>query len=189
MTQPLLTEYPTGDGEATPITAVVHTDGTETRYQRAGSGPPVLLLVCGGAAAVARSQLIRELAGSCRVIAPELPDCSGHTPAQAGNGDPATWLRNVIDGLGLMRPSILADDGLALACIAFAMADPHRVGRIVIASRAPLLGAAGGGALEDVLGSSGHPFLLLQLESGKDGPVVSPSTVVQIVTFVHSASL
>lgn len=83
------------------VHAAVLAGGTETPYRRAGTGRPVLLLVS-GSAPDASEELFRALSQSFRVIMPELPD----------TGDPgelAQWLRDVIDGLGLVSPVIVVD--------------------------------------------------------------------------------
>lgn len=140
-----------------PIRAVVQAGSTETRYCRAGSGAPVLLLGAGGMAGPFVLPLFHALAGSFRVIAPEPPGDAG------GDGVPVCrWLRDVIDGLGLARPSIVADESLGVACLSFALADPERVERLVLVRRDGALDDP----LEDALALSGHPLLLLH--AGED---------------------
>lgn len=148
-----------------PIRAVVQAGSTETRYHRAGSGAPVLLLGAGGMAGPLVLPLFHALAGSFRVIAPEPPDDGG------GDGVPVCrWLRDVIDGLGLTRPSIVAEESLGVASLSFALADPERVDRLVLVRRDSAPVAPRDGALddplEDALALSGHPLLLLH--AGED---------------------
>jgi hypothetical protein len=172
-----------GSAPAPPIQAVVHTGELETRYWRTGSGPSVLLLLREGVSTPAGRSLMTELARSCRVFVPEIqtPTAGGGLP----HGDLVSRLRALVDGLGLLRPSIVADETFALAALAFTLADPHRAGRLLITTRQPLIGSDTGGVLEDVVGRCGHPVLLLQLEPGADAPAAASTQVLQMTTFVH----
>ncbi|HEX8693341.1 MAG TPA: hypothetical protein VF746_13025 [Longimicrobium sp.] len=145
------------------IEAVVQTGAVETRYRRAGSGAPVLLLAGEGAQPLLAS-LLCELAMRFRVIAPE--------PWRARNGDApplatSAWLRDVIDGLGLARPSLVADESFGVAALHFALTDPARVGRLALVRSGAADPALDDGGIGDALLHSGHPILLLH--AGPDG--------------------
>jgi hypothetical protein len=181
------------DGPARPenatvpnIRAVVHTGATETAYRRAGSGPPVLLLLGDGPDSPRAIALIEALAGSCRVIAPESPEPAYSAHARRRSGGHAVWLRDLMDGLGLVRPCIIADDRFALSALAFTLADPHRAGRLLIATGSQVLDASAGLALEEVVGAGATPILILQLEEDEE-LIGGSSAVLQMMTFVHCA--
>jgi len=98
---------------------------TVTAYRRAGSGAPVLLLFPGGGADPLGADVFARLAERFRVVAPDVPD-----------GIPfAAWLRDLIEGLGLERPGIVADGCFAGAARELAREDPERVGRVVAVPR------------------------------------------------------
>lgn len=141
------------------IEAVVQTGAVETRYRRAGSGAPVLLLAGGDTAPVFDS-LLRELAARFRVIAPE--PC-----ASPGRLATSAWLRDVIDGLGLPRPGLVADESFGVAALHFALTDPARVSRVALVRCGAADPALEDGAIGDALQHSGNPILLLQV--GCDG--------------------
>lgn len=102
------------------VEAVLLAGGLETPYRRAGHGPPVLLLVD-------RIDLLEALAPHYRVIQPL------RAPDDPQGQDWPGWLRDVVDGLGLGRPAMVVDPGLAGTMQTLADSDPHRVGPIVAA--------------------------------------------------------
>lgn len=133
-------EAPTRPAPLSFSTAVVHAGGMEIPYLRAGRGPSVLLLADpvpeiretgeGGRAAdtgsgPAGGPELQALAGSFRVIIPLLPP-----PRTAREG--GRWIRDVIDGLGLDRPALLAPMDLAPLLLRVARRDPARVGLCVL---------------------------------------------------------
>lgn len=95
------------------VVAVVRAGDVETTYVRAGQGRPVLLLVEGTPASIARGALFLRLAATARVVAPApVPD------AVVGRGGGAAvpvgiWLRDLLEGLGLHCPSLVADVAFA----------------------------------------------------------------------------
>jgi pimeloyl-ACP methyl ester carboxylesterase len=148
------------------VEALVQTDSTETRYRRAGHGASVVFLGRSEDSAAGAHSLFRSLAARFRVIAPEPHPALAHQPAM-GDGSEATlsfstWLRGVIDGLGLVRPALVADEGFGIAALSFALTDPERVGRLVVVSHDAADAATPDTALGDVLSQSGHPLLLLR---------------------------
>lgn len=136
-------------------TAVVHAGGEEIPYLRAGRGPSVLLLLdpvpeLGGSGfgpeggsgdrgtklALEAGRQLRALAESFRVVVPLLSP-----PRTARNGE--RWIRDVIDGLGLDRPTLVAPVDLAPLLLRVVRRDPGRVGLCVLvpsSSRDPDLG-------------------------------------------------
>ncbi|AKF09324.1 alpha/beta fold hydrolase [Sandaracinus amylolyticus] len=105
---------------------VLQTGTTETRYQRAGRGSPVLLLFTDATADALGARLFERLAAGFRVIAPTLPP----------GVEIASWLRDLIEGLGLIRPAIVADEPFVVASLALSTQEPDRVGAIVVLARA-----------------------------------------------------
>lgn len=105
---------------------VLQTGTTETQYRRAGHGPPVLLLFAEGSADELGAHLFDRLAAGFRVIAPTCP----------AGVEIADWLRDLIEGLGLIRPAIVADEPFALASLGLSMQEPDRVGAVVVIARA-----------------------------------------------------
>lgn len=102
------------------VEAVVQAQGMETHYVRAGRGPAVLLLRTGGGNAA--DPLFVRLTTEFRVIAPVVPA----VPSLAG------WIRDVIDGLGLDRPSILADAMLDRRIALGVLTDEERASRVAV---------------------------------------------------------
>jgi hypothetical protein len=121
-----------------------------TRYVRAGSGQPVLVLdVTSGKGELLEApsadrrelsiwpELLGRLAAHSRVIVPELP---------AAGPEFAAWLRSFIDGVGLAPLTLVAADPLCVAALEFVLSDPERVRRLVLipdghGDEAGLLGA------------------------------------------------
>lgn len=143
-----------------PITrAVVHAGGLETPYLRLGRGPSVLVLgmppetpregleppvdassaQTGVAPATTRVSPadLSSLAESFRVIIPLVPPPSGRRSAER-------WLEDLIDGLGLDRPVLLASAELAPLLLRVARRDRGRIGPTLIL---PLDAAVDGGRL------------------------------------------
>lgn len=116
--------------------AVLFAGATETTYRRAGAGKPVLMLFPGGLADPFAARLFEHLAAGARVFSPV-------QPANVGDGHggqdraPAfsAWLRDLIDGLGLVRTTIVADEPVAGAALAFAENEPERVAAVVAVRR------------------------------------------------------
>lgn len=155
---------PAGEAAACPpaAEAVLLTDTAETRYRRAGSGSPVLLLFPDGARGPLGGRLFSSLRARFRVIAPEPPAAT--PPALAASR--STWLRDLIDGLGLVRPGIVADEALGVAALEFLLLHPERVSGLITVSRDRhgLLPPEGG--LSDRLEESQRRLLLLRMEAG-----------------------
>lgn len=159
---------------ADTVQAVVQTGATETRYYRAGTGRPVLLLNAHGTADPLGAFLFHVLTSCSRVIAPE--------PATGTVMPRSSWIRDVMDGLGLMRPSIVADGVLGISALNFALTDPERVDRLIVVSRDLADPAAPTGAVDDAL-QCGIPLLLLRAEAGDAAAPLTVGQVDQLLDF------
>lgn len=171
------------------IEAVVQTAATETVYCRAGSGVQILLLSNGGANAPCGEVLFSRLAQHFRVIAPEAGARAAEESLSDAAGEPlaiSAWLRAVIDGLGLTRPSIVADDAFAIAALGFALTDPDRVDRLVMVSRDAADPALAADAFADTLRHSGHSLLLLRLDPAADPAGAAPVLVAEMIRFLSA---
>jgi pimeloyl-ACP methyl ester carboxylesterase len=125
------------------IRAVVHAGGLETSYLRMGHGPTVLVLGVPPEARVTSADTrvaladLSALAESFRVIIPLVPPPEGRRDAER-------WLRDLIDGLGLDRPVLLAPAELAPLLLRMARRDPDRIGPTLVV---PLDAASAGARL------------------------------------------
>lgn len=125
----MTTSHPHAGSAGTPpwdrqiVKALVQTGSTETVYRRAGQGPTLVLLL-GPRSADERDRLLSSLARAFRVIDPTPPE-------DVGDGW-SSWLRGVVDGLGLQRPALVADPGTASRAEALARSDPHRFGPVIV---------------------------------------------------------
>lgn len=112
--------------------ATVYAGITATDYVRAGNGETVLLLTWQHA----EHPLFVPLTRAFRVIAPELPcrivDCVGEACRSPSF---ALWLRDFLDGLGIPRVSIVADESFALDAFRFSLTEPTRVDRVAVVIR------------------------------------------------------
>lgn len=110
-------------GDRQIVKALVQTGSTETVYRRAGQGPTLVLLLR-PRGADERERLLSSLARAFRVIDPTPPEDVGDAWS--------SWLRGVVDGLGLQRPALLADAGTVSRAEALARTDPHRFGPVIV---------------------------------------------------------
>lgn len=114
------------DGE---VEAVVQAGPMTTWYVRAGQGLPVLLLMRQGPRTTSGAPLFRRLAAEFRVVAPVCP--TGEW-VDSGPGDAATWLRGLMDGLGLVEARVVVDESLAPALAPFLESDRDRVRGVLV---------------------------------------------------------
>lgn len=119
-----------------PVEAVLQAGDTETLYRRAGNGAPVLLLCTGVLADPLGGQLFERLAQHVRVIAPSMPSAGRAAEVLA------TWLDEVTEGLGLVRPSVVIDEALAAALLDGEVAAPAAFAGVVVAVEAGSAAAA-----------------------------------------------
>lgn len=151
------------------IEAAIQMGDTITSYRRAGTGMQVLLLSDGAQGGDPDDGLFRILAEHFKVFAPAMT-ATGDV-AQAAVAASA-WLRDLVDGLGLDRPSVVADGAFVVPALGFALTDADRVDRLVVVYRDRPDEGLHEAALADTLESSGRPFLLLRLAVGPfPGPV------------------
>lgn len=152
------------------IEALVQTGSEETTYHRFGRGPAVLLLGTGGLRGPLGTWIVNALGAGFRVIAPLAPVRSG-APDPTQPRLPACfsgWLRDVIDGLGLVRPSIVAGEEFGVAALGFAVLDSERTDRLVLIQQSLADPFEAGDGIADVLRRSGHPLLVLRLSGSLD---------------------
>jgi len=102
-----------------PARAVVWAGGMRTEYLRAGSGTVVLLLV-GEYDGPGAMEIIEQLSSAFLVIAPSVP-----------RGVPfASWLSNVMDGLGIASACVVAETTFFAEAERFAAGAEGRVHRV-----------------------------------------------------------
>lgn len=159
------------------VEAVLQTGATETRYHRAGAGAPLLLLFTGAMTDPLGQALFDRLARRFRVIAPVIP-------AGVGAGAPvpiATWLRDLIDGLGLVRPSVVADEALAGALLGFSLIDPGRIDRVVAVCRDHADPASSVGMLH-----AAHGLLVVSVDAASEAASCADEAVAEMVPFLDA---
>jgi hypothetical protein len=143
-------ELPTRTGS---FRAVVRVGDSVMEYSRAGSGQPVVLAgwsaTCTGPHEAVRAALAQRF----RLLVPD---------SSPGPHDFPGWLRGFLDGLGLSRVTLVADETLGLPAIGFALLDPERVDRLVLLSCCATDALKLDGALTDSNGQSAIPVLILQ---------------------------
>lgn len=104
-----------------PARALVCVGAEETEYLRAGCGAVVVLLT-GEYDGPAALELIALLSGAFLVIAPRVPRGTGLSD----------WLSRVMDGLGLVCASIVAETPFIVDVLRFAADDEARVHRVAV---------------------------------------------------------
>lgn len=177
--RPVIAGGYTGDVMTSPaVVAVLQTGATETSYHRAGAGRSLLLLFVRALADPLGAQLFEHLAARFRVIAPVLPAGvgGGETPG-AGRPpvSPSRWLRDLIDGLGLVRPAVVADEWFAGALLGFALMDPHRLGKVIAVRR---------DEPEQQPEHSGHGMLFVTVDAAGDVAAEAADAVAQLSPFL-----
>jgi pimeloyl-ACP methyl ester carboxylesterase len=116
----------------------VDINGIRTRWRRAGSGPPVLVLHGWGAKIEAVDPIIRGLQGQTAVYAVDLPG-HGETdppPEPWGVTEFSDWTRALMDQLGLERPSIVGHSHGGRIAIHLAAHHPDRVDKLLLVDAA-----------------------------------------------------
>ncbi len=148
----------------TPVRkAVLTSGGIETRYHRAGHGAPVLLLADSPFPGASIDRLFEGLAGSFRVIRPEVPETQ--PGARADRSAPpvgSTWIRELIDGLGLVSCALVAEGRLSHPATWLAFSDTPRVSHLALLVADLLDPADSATSHSDLLAGSGRPVLLFR---------------------------
>jgi hypothetical protein len=107
-------------GDATVVEALVQIGAVVVPCVRAGRGSTVLVLGAGPLDRLAESPVFRQLSRASRAI--------GAVPPA---GCEWTWLRDLIDGLGIERTKVVADRTLAELVQRFADECPDRLEGVV----------------------------------------------------------
>lgn len=137
------------------VRACVCSGNLSIPYVQAGEGSPVLLLSPTAGTGLSKTLLFRILSRHFRVVAPTRP--SGGEPYAAGEPPPrvalSRLLREFLDGLGLGRVGVVAEEPFGVAALGFALMENERVGGLVLAfedepDRTSLVGVVGTVAAE-----------------------------------------
>jgi hypothetical protein len=116
-------------GRAEVVEAEVQVGAAATRYLRAGRGARVAVVLAHDDAT--RLRLIERFAACCRVVAPVLPEGAATAwPALAA----AHWLRDIVEGLGLERPTVVLAPALSLLAGELSRGVDH-VGDVIITAQ------------------------------------------------------
>lgn len=159
------------------VEAVLQTGTIETRYLRAGAGAPMLLLFQGALTDALGAALFTQLATRYRVVAPRVPVGVG------GAGMPfVKWLRELVDGLGLVQPTAIADESLAGALLGFSLVDPGRVRSVVAVCRDDADPATSVGMLH-----AAHGLLVVAVDTAVEPAKSAELATAEIVRFVDGA--
>jgi pimeloyl-ACP methyl ester carboxylesterase len=107
-----------------------------THVLRAGSGDPVLMVHGGNSVAALMEPLLGRVASRFSVYAPDRPGCGLTGPYDYRGVElrshAVAFLESVLDGLGLDRVSLVGNSMGGYWSLAFALAHPQRVGRLVL---------------------------------------------------------
>jgi hypothetical protein len=120
------------ESRITIVEALLQTGPVVTAYLRAGRGP-ALMLLRDPSRHGASDPLLRLLAGTFKVTAPDL----GFRARSAGKPEgpflsSRSWLQAFMEGVGLERPAVVADAHLEAGLIHLLTTDARRVGRVAL---------------------------------------------------------
>jgi pimeloyl-ACP methyl ester carboxylesterase len=93
------------------------------RYRRAGTGRPLLLLRSSLEPHPLWAELDDALVGAFRVLTPDVP---------TAGVDVAVWMRGFLEGVGLERVTVIADDSLCIAALEMVLLNADQVERMVL---------------------------------------------------------
>lgn len=168
-----------------PVMAALHAGPIETHYHRAGHGPALLLLFAQGLDDPLGAALFHGLSAHFRVILPMVPAAVQGAATPGGAPVPASrWVRDLVDGLGLDRPGVVADEPFAGAVLAVMLAAPGRVGGAVAIGRDH---AAAVEAIEDHLDHSGRALAVILVDDTLDVAASGAEAVPRIVAILAPA--
>lgn len=142
--------------------ASVHAGRMPIRYKRAGAGAPVVAV---GPSDDEWMLLCAALARRFRVIVPSVGDDDTGT-------DLGQLFRDLVDGLGLVRPHLVVAGARGVDALVLALSDPHRIDRLAILWHRSSECTALDWVLEDTLRDSHHALMLVPLQ---DAPACSLS--------------
>jgi hypothetical protein len=146
--------------------AEVRVGDAVTKYLRFGTGQPVVVVRSSEEPSLTWSTLLGGLMPHCRILLPEVP-----RPAEVFS----IWLRAFLDGLGLLRVGLVADQNWAVPAIEFALLDSDRIARLVLVSEAPAEVGELDGALADPDRFSTIPLLVIHHDTPTTDVVESVS--------------
>jgi pimeloyl-ACP methyl ester carboxylesterase len=93
------------------------------RYHRAGAGRPLVLLRSAACPDSLWPELEEQLVARFRVFTPELPaDCE----------DVAAWVKDFLEGVGLVRIPLIAADPCCLSALELALLGADQIERLVL---------------------------------------------------------
>ena len=122
----------------------VDVEGITTRYFAAGAGPPLVLLHGDAESAFDWSWTLPALARTRRVYAPDLPG-SGETAKPVADYYPAfleLFAASFLDTVGVGRAALVGNSLGGLVALRLALAEPARVGSLVLVAGSGLGRAA-----------------------------------------------
>lgn len=162
-----------GPHSASSCCAEVRVDDRVMRYRRSGNGPYVLVLDATIEEKNIRSSHLDALAGSYRVIVPELEGGSH----RGENGSFGRWLTEFVEGLGLPHVVVVAIGADCMPAVELALAS-DAIARLVLLPGSS--GSSGGhavveGWLESAVSSRTIPVRIVRGE-------VSPGELLAIVS-------
>lgn len=170
------------------VEAVLQTGVTETPYFRAGKGSPVLLLFAEALEDSLGAELFERISERFRVLAPVPPAGVGarRTSEIGSVAIPVSkWLRDLIDGLGLVRPSVVVDEALAGALLGFFLMDRERVGRVVVVFRDHADPASPTCPLESGLAHSDQRLLVVAVDAAVGASIGAADSALRILPFLE----
>lgn len=170
------------------VEALLQTGETETAYRRAGSGSPVILLFVRATEDPLGAELFQCLAERFRVIAPAMPVGVGRAPASGGGRAAVAvsqWLRDVIEGLGLVRPRVVVDESFAGMLLGFFLMERERVGGVVVVHRDHADPASTACPLEDRLEHASQRLLVVSVDAAVDARAGGRRASAQILPFLE----
>ena len=111
----------------------VEVAGRQVQYRTAGDGPPVVVLHDVPGSSTQAAGIVRELAGTWRVYAPDAPG-HGLSDACSGPDELSGFVESTVafvDALGLGRVPLVGPGVGGLLALAVARTDPHRFPAVV----------------------------------------------------------
>ena|SRR5215213_9078261 len=93
------------------------------RYRRAGTGRPILILRASHEVEPLWAELDEALVNAFRVLTPDVP---------RAEVDVAAWMRGFLEGVGLDRVTLIAEDSLCIAALEMALLNVDQVERMVL---------------------------------------------------------